>query len=337
MNTAYDNQNITVRGNPTSVRRKLIGESRFLTATSGYDMTGNVVSETDAKSNTTTRTFTSSTNYALPRYTTNALGQQSEQTWKQYSSGFNYYNGDLATAIDANGAAVYYWYDELGRTTQINTPIGLTNYSYDDYDFETTEMSSSGTQYTKVDSSSEVIETRQDDPEVEDDILTTMGYNNPWQQASSVSFPYRDGGTPTNATYTYDPLGRALTEAVPSVGTTSYLYVGNTVTVTNPENKKKKYTYDELGNISQVTGVLAAGLHTQIFLPKLAQAAAHSVILFRLRMIGWVCYCPSVTSPVSWKILLPGHVLSIRDNSKASMLPDFQPVQRHASAVRPDS
>ncbi len=241
------------------MRRKLIGESRFLTATSGYDMTGNVVSETDAKSNTTTRTFTSSTNYVLPRYTTNALGQQSEQTWKQYSGGFNYYNGDLATAIDANGATVYYWYDELGRTTQINTPIGLTNYSYDDYVFETTEMSSSGTQYTKVDSSSEVIETRQDDPEVEDDILTTMGYNNPWQQASAVSFPYRYGGTPTNATYTYDPLGRVLTEAAPSVGTTSYLYVGNTVTVTNPENKKKKYTYDELGNISQVTEQDAAG------------------------------------------------------------------------------
>ena len=37
--TVYDNQNITVRGNPTSVRRKPIGEGRFLTAASGYDMT----------------------------------------------------------------------------------------------------------------------------------------------------------------------------------------------------------------------------------------------------------------------------------------------------------
>jgi YD repeat-containing protein len=88
-------------------------------------MVGNVVSVTDPKNNSITKTYRSATNYVLPQYTVNALGQQSEETWKQYCgySGFYYYNGDPAAQIDANGAQVQYWFDALGRTTQVTTPF----------------------------------------------------------------------------------------------------------------------------------------------------------------------------------------------------------------------
>ena len=56
----------------------------------------------------------------------------------------------------------------------------------------------------------------------------------------------------TSKTYTYDPLGRVLTEVIPGTGTVGYEYFGNTVTVTDASGKRKKYTYDELGNISQI-------------------------------------------------------------------------------------
>ena len=43
-----------------------------------------------------------------------------------------------------------------------------------------------------------------------------------------------------------------LTEVIPGTGTVAYEYFGNTVTVTDASSKRKKYTYDELGNISQI-------------------------------------------------------------------------------------
>jgi len=38
-----------------------------------------------------------------------------------------------------------------------------------------------------------------------------------------------------------------------NTGTTTYVYEGDTVTVTNPAGKWKKYTTDALGNLVQVT------------------------------------------------------------------------------------
>jgi YD repeat-containing protein len=44
-----------------------------------------------------------------------------------------------------------------------------------------------------------------------------------------------------------------------SSGTTTYLYEGNTVKITDPANKWKKFTYDAFGNLVQVTEPNPAG------------------------------------------------------------------------------
>ena len=68
------------------------------------------------------------------------------------------------------------------------------------------------------------------------------------------SLPYASGGSPVWTTYTYDGLGRTLSVAQPyGSGTTTYAYAGETVTVTDPAGKWKKYTMDARGRLVQVT------------------------------------------------------------------------------------
>jgi RHS repeat-associated protein len=253
--TAYENQNITVRGNRTSIRNDFIQQSRFLTTTSKYDMVGNVVSVTDPKNNPpTTTVFSSATNYVLPQSVTNALGQQSQETWVQYYSNIYFYNGNLASATDPNGAQVQYWYDQLGRTTQTTTPYETQNFLYSDSQYQSTETSSSGTQLWTNYASGGLYEASQSNP-TGGYITSQINYNNPWWQPSYVSYP----GSNANTSYTYDPMGRILTKITPDGGTTAYQYVGNTVTVTYPENNQKEYTYNELGHVSQVNEPNANG------------------------------------------------------------------------------
>jgi hypothetical protein len=62
-------------------------------------------------------------------------------------------------------------------------------------------------------------------------------------KVNQVSRPYAPGGTVYWTVYGYDALGRTLSVAQPSsTGTTSYLYEGNTVKVTDPAGKWKKFT-----------------------------------------------------------------------------------------------
>lgn len=242
--TAYDNQSITARGNPTSVKNKYIEQSRFLVTTTLYDTVGNAVSVTDPKNNPpTTQTYSSSSQYAYPQNTVNALNHVTQQTWSTH--------GFPTSILDANGAAVQYWYDTFGRLTQEITPVETTNYGYDDYDFVTTNVSSSGTRSRAATTRKRFRSMRQSAPGGPD-VTVDAEYDNPWGQPISVSYPHRDGAASTSKTFTYDPLGRVLTEAIPGTGTIAYEYVGNAVTVTDASGKRKKYTYDELGNISRI-------------------------------------------------------------------------------------
>jgi YD repeat-containing protein len=255
---SYNNQNITVRGNQTSVKNKYIEQSRFLVTTSHYDSVGNVVSVTDPKSNPpTTITYWSDTNYVLPRYTSNALGHQTQRVWQQYDGdGFTFYNGDLYTSTDPNGYTTTYYYDELGRNNYWSRPGSAgAQYDYDDLYFLTTEMGSSGTKYTKTDSMTNPTDAGHVDPAGGADIQTEAIYNNPWGQPDYIYYPHRYGETMMyTAHMIYDPMGRLLSrgEAGQSSMTTAYNYSGNEITVTGAESKQVKYTYDENGNISQV-------------------------------------------------------------------------------------
>jgi YD repeat-containing protein len=70
-----------------------------------------------------------------------------------------------------------------------------------------------------------------------------------WKQ----SRPYKPGDPPYWTTYTYDGLGRTLTVLAPDgASTTTYSYLANTVTVTDPAGKWKKFTMDAFGNLTIV-------------------------------------------------------------------------------------
>ncbi|WP_155121324.1 hypothetical protein [Bryobacter aggregatus] len=76
----------------------------------------------------------------------------------------------------------------------------------------------------------------------------------PMGKLKRSSLPYAPGGTAYWTTYTYDGLGRTLSVVQPSSsGTTTYLYEGNTVKVTSPSGKWKKYEMDAVGRMTQVT------------------------------------------------------------------------------------
>ncbi len=75
-----------------------------------------------------------------------------------------------------------------------------------------------------------------------------------------VSQPYAPGGTVYWIEYTYDALGRTTSVKAPDgQSTTTYLYQGNTTTVTDPAGKWKKSTSDVFGNLLQVTEPNPAG------------------------------------------------------------------------------
>lgn len=74
-----------------------------------------------------------------------------------------------------------------------------------------------------------------------------------------VSQPYLTG-TPVWTTYNYDGLGRTVSvQAADGASTTTYVYEGNTVKVTDPAGKWKKMTLDAFGQITQVEEPNPAG------------------------------------------------------------------------------
>ena len=79
--------------------------------------------------------------------------------------------------------------------------------------------------------------------------------------SQAVPHAYGTSATATT-TYAYDGIGRTVSKAVvgsDTQGTTAYSYQGNTVTVTDPAGKWKKFTTDAYGNLIQVNEPNPAG------------------------------------------------------------------------------
>ena len=88
----------------------------------------------------------------------------------------------------------------------------------------------------------------------------------PMGKMKRVSQPYKPGNPVVWTTYTYDELGRVLTVTHPpntgssgNSGTTSYVYYANTVKITDPASRWKKYTMDGYGNLTRVDEPKPAG------------------------------------------------------------------------------
>ena len=81
----------------------------------------------------------------------------------------------------------------------------------------------------------------------------------PLGKAKRVSQPYAPGGTVYWTTSAWDCLGRTTSVTHPDGSVTAYVYEGNTVKVTDPAGKWKKYAMDAMGNLVKVTEPDPAG------------------------------------------------------------------------------
>ncbi len=78
-----------------------------------------------------------------------------------------------------------------------------------------------------------------------------------------VSQPYFAGETPLWTVYTYDAVGRVLTETAPGARVTTTLYDKYTTTVTNPENQTASRRVDARGLMVEATDALGQKLSYQ--------------------------------------------------------------------------
>ncbi|MEQ1948813.1 MAG: RHS repeat-associated core domain-containing protein [Bryobacteraceae bacterium] len=82
----------------------------------------------------------------------------------------------------------------------------------------------------------------------------------PLGKLKRTSLPHASGASALWTTYTYDGIGRTLSVQAPDgASSTTYSYLGNTVTVTDAAGKWKKYSSDAFGHLVQVNEPNPAG------------------------------------------------------------------------------
>ncbi|MCI0620234.1 MAG: hypothetical protein L0387_00915 [Acidobacteria bacterium] len=245
------------RGNPTSVTSytNAAAPSGPVTKNFTYDTLGNVRTADLNCCQQRQWNYSVTTQYAYPDSVVSGPGGGPQLTT---SATYNFHTGLVATSTDENGkvttftyeaalrrlinvlrpdnANVSFAYDDVARTVRVEIPIEGTNElqrtTYFDplgRAFKEQAKDAGGTSYSIS--------------EVQFDVLGR---------------PYKVS-TPHNSTAQYwtetrfDALGRTKLvippDGTPTSNNTSYTYSGNTVTVTDPAGKQRKYQNDALGRL----------------------------------------------------------------------------------------
>lgn len=266
--TNYGPGSKTSRGNPTTVTRKLnTGPSPTTTYT--FDETGQVMSMTDPRGNTTTYSYAD--NYSGGGATgTNAyLTQITYPTVNGVApkESFSYYypTGYLASAKDENGQITglttnYKYADTLNRLTEIDYPDGgEKEISYQDSvpSVTTSTLLSSPnnwmTSVATMDGMGHEIETQlTTDPSGADTVVTTYFGTG---HVHSKTNPYRTTSDPTYGvtSYGYDALGRVTSMLTSDrANYQTWSYTGNAVQFRDENGNQWKRTSDAFGRLTQV-------------------------------------------------------------------------------------
>jgi RHS repeat-associated protein len=243
--TAYGS--ISARGNVTTYT------SSSDSGSTTYDQTGNPQTATLNGVPTSVST-TSATNFAAPSQFS-VGGMTTTMSWDSALG--------LTNATGANGDSSSITYDGYGDVLTTTSPFGaMSTYTYsvgpNTSSNPTTKKITTNGRWTKTildglgrtlgvqtgNSSGTISQT--------DTVYGSCGCS-PTGKMVQQSLPYAPGGTPAYTTYTYDGIGRTLTVVAPDgYSTTSYLYLGNTVKVTDPAGKWKIFTMDTFGHLTQV-------------------------------------------------------------------------------------
>jgi len=223
-----------------------------------YDMTGTVQQVSNGYGQTLDVTSSSANDYAVP-----SAVKPNGNTSLQQSFTWNGFLG-LTQESGPNGATAATTYDSNARPSTETSPDGaVTTYVYTNSPPTVKATTNLHWVKTTTDGFGRTIRVERGDNLATKSIVDTE-YEpcacSPLGKVKRVSLPYAPGGTVYWATSSYDALGRTVSVALPNgAGTTTYAFVHNTVTVTDPAGKWKKYESDALGNVTKTTEPNPAG------------------------------------------------------------------------------
>ena len=180
----------------------------------------------------------------------------------------------LSQETGPNNSVITIGYDAAARPSSTKSPDGaVTNYTYSNATSSTpatvTATINGRWTLTTLDGLGRTVQTDMGTGTASTSnsisrVLTVYGpcACTPVGKVMQVSRPFNPsaGETPVYTTYVYDPLGRTTQVTLPDgASRTTYTYSGNTVTVTDPGGRWKKYTMDAFGNTTQVNEPNPAG------------------------------------------------------------------------------
>ncbi len=232
------------RGNPTSITAP--AGSQCLS----YDAAGNTIGKTQDGIATT---MTMGTYGAVP----SAITTGSLATSLNWNSALG-----LTGVSGPNGDGAGVGYDGNGRPQSATSPYGaVTNFTYNDNPTPPTPPSKTATTNghwirTSMDGFGRTIKTETGNSTTTvstvDMVYLPCGCS-PLGKMTKISQPYAPGGAQYWTTNTFDGSGRTVSTQLPDGSSaTTYVYQGNTVTVTDPAGKWKRFTVDAFGNVTSV-------------------------------------------------------------------------------------
>jgi RHS repeat-associated protein len=252
-----------LRGNPTVTYEANRNKQTY------YDILGKARRVVDSLGSEQTASYSAGSGYTVPNSTNSSTPLGTSMVW----------NGDLtlSSASAASGESVSYSWDNAKRPSSQTSPSGSqTTYTYNDTaqpptSVQTTQVHTGGgpPNYTLTTGTYTITRTLDGLGRV---VLVQDSRTNayvkyeydacscsPTGRQTKVSNPYLSGETPLWTVSEYDALGRVTRVTAPEGSATTTSYSGNTTTVTDPAGKRKKFTYDAFGNLTQVAEPDAQG------------------------------------------------------------------------------
>jgi RHS repeat-associated protein len=256
----------TGRGNVTSVQQWL-NTGGTITSRKTYEVSGNVSTATDPKSNQTTTTYDSTT-CTFPTNIKNPLNQSTMMTW-------DIYLGKPSTMTDPNQFVTQWSYNDpalLDRLTQVTRASTVqTTYAYDptmgaNKLTATTDVSSYGDNLKKTvtvyDGLGRTVEADEYVPTTQcsTGYVATTTFYDLLQRVQQVSNPYcASTESPVYTATAYDALNRVMSVTHPDSSMDSMSPINNQTTITDPSSVKRLIQNDAAGRTTSVTEYPAVG------------------------------------------------------------------------------
>ncbi|MCX6633453.1 MAG: hypothetical protein NTW28_38145 [Candidatus Solibacter sp.] len=252
---AYSNTNY-LRGNLSWTMSMQNGSTRVYFA---YNTGGVVIAQGKDAGLRVTSEVTAATNYMLPSTVT-----PNSNSNLATSATYNAILG-LTQETGPNAATLSIGYDSASRPATSTSPTGaVTTYTYSTSAPQMVATINGRWTKSYLDGLGRTVKeesgTGTGNPFSIVDTTYAACACSPLGKVKKVSRPRALDETAVWTEYTYDVLGRTTQTLLPSsAGSTTYLYEGSTVTVTDPVGKWKRYTQDAFGNLTLVKEQHPAG------------------------------------------------------------------------------